>query len=198
MHPPSFHTHYEALFISQNLRISGMTPTWILPIYPLLLAGPLAGVLVGHQPPSAASPIRIGGVLAQGLGWMVTTFCMPCGRYGCCATIFRRPLRVLVCTLHSSRPNRFVRQSPSFRLHFHAHQTGYTVQALISLGSTASKALPAHFQNSTSTSAANIIKIIGAISGIFLFVVSTSTRLLQAISTTNGFRVSLLMPFRAS
>lgn len=66
--------HYETLFFSQNLRISDMTPTWILPIYPLLVTGPLAGVLVEHQPPGAASQIWVGGVLAQGLGWMVTTF----------------------------------------------------------------------------------------------------------------------------
>lgn len=66
--------HYEALFISRNLRISDMTPSWILPIYPLLVTGPLAGVLVEHQPPSAATPIWIAGILAQGLGWMVTTF----------------------------------------------------------------------------------------------------------------------------
>ena len=66
--------HYDALFISQNLRISNMTPAWILPIYPLLLTGPLAGILVQHQPPSAAGPIWVAGVVAQGLGWMVTIF----------------------------------------------------------------------------------------------------------------------------
>ena len=65
---------YQALFITQNLNISDMIPAWILPIYPLLVTGPLAGVLISHQPPSASTPIWVAGVLAQGLGWMVTTF----------------------------------------------------------------------------------------------------------------------------
>lgn len=66
--------HYQALFITQNLSISDMTPSWILPIYPLLVTGPLASALLDHQPPSAATPIWVAGVLAQGLGWMVTSF----------------------------------------------------------------------------------------------------------------------------
>ena len=65
---------YQALFVTQNLSISNMIPAWILPIYPLLVTGPLAGVLIPHQPPSASTPIWVAGVLAQGLGWMVTTF----------------------------------------------------------------------------------------------------------------------------
>ena len=41
--------HYQALFVSQNLPISTMTPSWILPIYPLLITGPLAATLMQHQ-----------------------------------------------------------------------------------------------------------------------------------------------------
>ena len=41
--------HYQALFVSQNLPISTMTPSWILPIYPLLITGPLAATLIQHQ-----------------------------------------------------------------------------------------------------------------------------------------------------
>lgn len=66
--------HYQALFISQNLPISTMTPSWILPIYPLLITGPLAATLIQQQPPWATSRIWVAGVLGQGLGWMVATF----------------------------------------------------------------------------------------------------------------------------
>ena len=66
--------HYQALFVLQNLPLSAMTPAWILPIYPLLVTGPLAGTILQHQPSGAAKPIWIAGVLGQGLGWMVTTF----------------------------------------------------------------------------------------------------------------------------
>lgn len=74
--------------------------------------------------------------------------------------------------VYSSRSNRSVRQLASFRLEHHAHQIGYTIQALISLGSTASKALPAHFQSSTSTSVADVVKTVSAISGIFLWLLA--------------------------
>ena len=66
--------HYQALFVLKNIPISAMTPAWILPIYPLLVTGPLAGTLLQHQPSWAATPIWVAGVLGQGLGWMVTTF----------------------------------------------------------------------------------------------------------------------------
>ena len=65
---------YQALFVTQTFSISDMTPAWILPIYPLLVTGPLAANLISHQPPSASTRIWVAGVLAQGLGWMVTIF----------------------------------------------------------------------------------------------------------------------------
>ena len=66
--------HYQALFVWRNLPLSAMTPSWILPIYPLLVTGPLAATLLQHQLPWAASRMWFAGVLGQGLGWMVTTF----------------------------------------------------------------------------------------------------------------------------
>lgn len=66
--------HYQTLFVSRNLPLSAMTPSWILPIYPLLITGPLAATLLHHQPSWASSRIWVAGVLGQGLGWMVTTF----------------------------------------------------------------------------------------------------------------------------
>lgn len=65
---------YQYLFVTRNLHIADMTPSWLLPIYPLLVTGPLAAIVVQHQPPAHASPIWICGVAAQGLGWMVTVF----------------------------------------------------------------------------------------------------------------------------
>lgn len=65
---------YQYLFVTRNLEIPDMTPSWLLPIYPLLVTGPLAAVLVQYQPPASASPMWIAGLAAQGLGWMVTVF----------------------------------------------------------------------------------------------------------------------------
>ena len=58
---------YHTLFITQRLQISQMVPHGILPVYPLLVAGPLAGLLVSDQPPRAALCIWIGGDMFQGL-----------------------------------------------------------------------------------------------------------------------------------
>ena len=65
---------YQNLFVEKNLRIADMTPAWILPIYPLLVTGPLAAVIMNQQPQRAAEAIWAAGVLAQGLGWMVAVF----------------------------------------------------------------------------------------------------------------------------
>lgn len=65
---------YQDLFVEHNLRIADMTPAWILPIYPLVVTGPLAAVVMKQQPQRAAEAIWAAGLLAQGLGWMVSVF----------------------------------------------------------------------------------------------------------------------------
>jgi tellurite resistance protein TehA-like permease len=65
---------YYTLFVKENLKIDTMLPAWILPIYPLLVAGPLAGTLLKHRPLGAKHCVWIAGMAFQGLGWMVTTF----------------------------------------------------------------------------------------------------------------------------
>jgi tellurite resistance protein TehA-like permease len=65
---------YHTLFIKERLQVPSMMPAWILPIYPFLVAGPLAGVLLESQPESHAISMLIGGVMFQGLGWMVSVF----------------------------------------------------------------------------------------------------------------------------
>lgn len=78
---------YHLIFNKESLSASEALPAWILPsmskhialrssmlmilqVYPFLVLGPLAGVLVPTQPERAALPILIGGVLFQGLGWL--------------------------------------------------------------------------------------------------------------------------------
>jgi tellurite resistance protein TehA-like permease len=63
---------YYTLFVEEHLQVNGMMPSWILPIYPFLVAGPLAGVLLGSQPAGPGLKILLGSVMFQGLGWMVS------------------------------------------------------------------------------------------------------------------------------
>lgn len=63
---------YLQLFTgSIRLTIQGMTPAWILPIFPVLLGGVLAGIVAGEQPPMDALTIIVCGLTYLGLGWMV-------------------------------------------------------------------------------------------------------------------------------
>ena len=61
---------YHVIFDIEQLPVREMMPSWILPVYPFLVLGPLAGTLLYSQPrPSSALPILIGGITFQGLGW---------------------------------------------------------------------------------------------------------------------------------
>ena len=49
-------------------------PAWIFPAYPFLVLGPLAAELLYHQPYPSNLNILVGGVIFQGLGWMLALF----------------------------------------------------------------------------------------------------------------------------
>jgi hypothetical protein len=58
---------------TQTFTISQMTPIWIFPAYPLLITGPFASVLAPKLPAIEALQVIIGGVIFQGIGFMVYT-----------------------------------------------------------------------------------------------------------------------------
>ena len=145
---------YYVLFVSQRLEISKMVPAWILPIYPLLVTGPLAGVLLANQPASSAVPIFVSGVLSQGLGWMVATFLY---------VIWTLRLFSADLPPPSGRPGMYIAVGP----------TGYTAQALLTLGSRCPKILPRNFLGaSAGLSAGEVLRVLGTISGIFLWLLA--------------------------
>ncbi|PTU23850.1 hypothetical protein P175DRAFT_0496975 [Aspergillus ochraceoroseus IBT 24754] len=49
-----------------------MAPSWILPIFPVMLSGTIASILAEQQPPRAALPIICAGLTFQGLGFSVS------------------------------------------------------------------------------------------------------------------------------
>jgi tellurite resistance protein TehA-like permease len=68
---------YHLLFTvkeSRRLKINAMTPAWILPIFPVMLAGTLAGAFSRTQPPDRAIPMVCAGLAAQGLGLLISIF----------------------------------------------------------------------------------------------------------------------------
>ncbi|KAK0701149.1 voltage-dependent anion channel-domain-containing protein [Apiosordaria backusii] len=68
---------YHLLFTvkeERRLSINAMTPAWILPIFPVMLAGSLAGVCAKSQPAVQALEMISAGLAAQGLGILVSMF----------------------------------------------------------------------------------------------------------------------------
>ncbi|KAK3313034.1 c4-dicarboxylate transporter malic acid transport [Apodospora peruviana] len=68
---------YHMLFTvkeERRLQVSTMTPAWILPIFPVMLAGTLAGAASKLQSPEHSVSILCAGLAAQGLGFWVSVF----------------------------------------------------------------------------------------------------------------------------
>ncbi|KAL0942068.1 C4-dicarboxylate transporter/malic acid transporter [Colletotrichum truncatum] len=66
---------YHLLFTGRRrLSLNNMTPVWILPIFPVMLTGTLAGSMCRSQPPDQAFAMLGAGLAAQGLGFLVSTF----------------------------------------------------------------------------------------------------------------------------
>ncbi|KAF2967750.1 hypothetical protein GQX73_g5835 [Xylaria multiplex] len=59
---------YSHLFAKHKFALQQMMPTWILPIFPVMLSGTIASVIAESQPDIAATPIIVAGLAAQGLG----------------------------------------------------------------------------------------------------------------------------------
>lgn len=63
---------YSMFFRLERLNVTDAVPAWIFPIYPLLVVGTLAGTILPAQPNEPSWNIFIGGVLMQGLAWVVS------------------------------------------------------------------------------------------------------------------------------
>ncbi|KJZ76872.1 hypothetical protein HIM_03749 [Hirsutella minnesotensis 3608] len=62
---------YSFVFAAHSFGLNTMMPTWILPIFPVMLTGTIASVIANTQPDIAAVPIIIAGLTCQGLGFSV-------------------------------------------------------------------------------------------------------------------------------
>ncbi|OTB13759.1 hypothetical protein K445DRAFT_303786 [Daldinia sp. EC12] len=62
---------YSFVFAAHNFGLQTMMPTWILPIFPIMLSGTIASVISDTQPEIQAIPIVIAGMSCQGLGLFV-------------------------------------------------------------------------------------------------------------------------------
>ncbi|ORY59258.1 C4-dicarboxylate transporter/malic acid transporter [Pseudomassariella vexata] len=63
---------YSYVFAKISFGLHTMMPTWILPIFPIMLSGTIASVIADTQPDITALPIIVGGMTCQGLGISVS------------------------------------------------------------------------------------------------------------------------------
>ncbi|KAJ4420715.1 hypothetical protein N0V82_004154 [Gnomoniopsis sp. IMI 355080] len=95
---------YQLLFSvkeQRRLTVNSMTPAWILPIFPIMLAGTIAAFDSPTQTPSQALAMISTGVAAQGLGFLVSIFMY--------ATYLSR---LMVYGLPAQRPGMFIAVGP--------------------------------------------------------------------------------------
>lgn len=59
---------YSFVFSAHSFGLQTMMPTWILPIFPIMLSGTIASVITKTQPVAAGVPIAVAGLTCQGLG----------------------------------------------------------------------------------------------------------------------------------
>ncbi|KAF3766569.1 hypothetical protein M406DRAFT_339743 [Cryphonectria parasitica EP155] len=95
---------YHLLFSvkeQRRLTVNSMTPAWILPIFPVMLAGTIAAFDSPTQEPAQALAIISTGLAAQGLGMLVSIFMY--------ATYLSR---LMVYGLPAQRPGMFIAVGP--------------------------------------------------------------------------------------
>lgn len=59
---------FSYVFSAHSFGLHTMMPTWILPIFPIMLSGTIASVIAETQPAIDALPIIVAGLTCQGLG----------------------------------------------------------------------------------------------------------------------------------
>jgi C4-dicarboxylate transporter/malic acid transport protein len=59
---------YSYVFSAHSFGLQSMMPTWILPIFPIMLSGTIASVISDTQPATSGVPIVVAGLTCQGLG----------------------------------------------------------------------------------------------------------------------------------
>ncbi|KAL2353266.1 voltage-dependent anion channel-domain-containing protein [Cryomyces antarcticus] len=117
---------YLVLWSTQTFTISQMTPVWIFPAYPLLIVGPHAGQMSSKISRTRALDVIIGGVMIQGIGFMVSLMIYS-------AFLYRLMTQKL--PKESIRPGMFISVGP----------TGFTISGMIEMGRNLPRVIPDDF-----------------------------------------------------
>jgi C4-dicarboxylate transporter/malic acid transport protein len=159
---------YVALFTGKPHTIQSMTPAWILPVFPMMLAGPIAYSLVELQDTKRGIPIIIAGVAAQGLGFTISILMY--------ANYIGR-LMSYGLPQKNARPGMFIAVGPP----------SFTALALIGLSNEAVRLFPADFI-STSINVPETLRVMALFTAFFLWLVSFWLFSISFVATVLGIR----------
>ncbi|KAJ4368063.1 hypothetical protein N0V83_006418 [Neocucurbitaria cava] len=160
---------YSMFFRLERLSVTDAVPAWIFPIYPLLVVGTLAGTILPGQGEEASWKIFVGGILLQGLAWVVS-FLM----YG----IYMQRLMTSALPSASVRPGMYVSVGPA----------GYTAAGLISLANQAPTLIPPNYWTNISVPDGEIVRILGIVSGLFIILFAYWFFFITTIAVLAGLR----------
>lgn len=160
---------YSTLFVREQISISSAMPAWVFPVYPMLVIGPLASLMIPDQSPESALQLFIGGVTLQGLGWLVAMLMY---------SVYFVRLMSGQLPPPPSRPGMFVGVGPA----------GYTATGLVGLASQASIAIPAGFLGLDGFNTAATLQVIGTFSGIFVWALAFWFFALALVAVLQGVR----------
>ena len=65
--------YYQLFTTKRHMDLHNITPSWMLPIFPIMLSGTIAGTIAKDQPVAQSLNILVAGLTFQGLGLMVAT-----------------------------------------------------------------------------------------------------------------------------
>ncbi|KAJ8109946.1 hypothetical protein OPT61_g7080 [Boeremia exigua] len=160
---------YSMFFRLERLNVTDAVPAWIFPIYPLLVVGTLAGTILPAQPNGPSWNIFIGGVLLQGVAWVVS-FLM--------YAIYMQRLMTGNLPSPATRPGMYVSVGPA----------GYTAAGLISLANQAPTFIGANYWTDSSSRDGDIVRIFGIMSGLFVILFAYWFFFITTVAVLAGVR----------
>ncbi|KAI0485026.1 voltage-dependent anion channel [Xylariaceae sp. FL0804] len=138
---------YSFVFAAHSFGLQTMMPTWILPIFPIMLSGTIASVIAETQMEMAAMPIISAGLTCQGLGISVA---------------FMMYSHMIGRLMQAGLPNREHRPG----LYMNVGPPAFTALALIGMAN----GLPDGFDRELDGIVdANILRTLALVTGIFLW-----------------------------
>jgi C4-dicarboxylate transporter/malic acid transport protein len=138
---------YFLLFTEPRLRIQDMTPAWDLPMFPFMLSGTIASAGIQYQPPTQAMSMLVAGLLAQGVGFIVSVLMF--------AAYIRRMIQYGLPS-PSARPGMFISVGPP----------SFTILVLIGLAKNYPKEVDYFGSNDLTR---QVLMIMSTFTGIFLW-----------------------------